>query len=290
MEISGPITAETLTFLFQLPPTEIEGALLALEAEGFVLRGKFRPGTAETEWCDRRLLARIHRLTLNRLRAEIQPVSIADFLRFLLTWQRAAPDHRAEGPEGVFGVLESLDGYELAAAAWEPQVLALRVKDYDPVWLDQLCFTGRVGWGRLTPPGNQNGRPMFPIRSSPISVFLREHLSDWMALSRPAGAPDFSPDTAHVLELFKRKGALFAGELLKQRSLLPSRLEQALAELAAQGWVTSDSFEGLRALLLPQDKRIPFAHKTRKRHHQSVSSIEFAGRWSLLRDLDITGN
>jgi len=139
--------AGTLVKFFQLSQQEIEGALLALEAEGFVLRGKFHPAAQEIEWCDRRLLARIHRLTINRLRAEIQPVSIAEFQRFLLSWQRADEEHRVEGLEGVRAVLESLDGYELPAAAWEPEVLALRIKDYTPAWLDQLCFhrTHRLG-------------------------------------------------------------------------------------------------------------------------------------------------
>jgi ATP-dependent Lhr-like helicase len=283
VEISGPLTTGALANLFQVAASEIEGALLALEAEGFVLRGKFHPGTPEVEWCDRRLLARIHRLTINRMRAEIQPVSSAEFLRFLLAWQRVAPEHRAEGPEGLLAVLEMLDGYELAAAAWEPEVLALRVKDYEPRWLDQLCFTGRIGWGRLTQPQNQQGRLLAPIRSSPVSIFLREHLPDWLALAPAADAPDLSPDTAHVLRLFLAGGALFFGELLKQRGLLPSRVEQALAELAANGWVTSDSFEGLRALLLPPDKRVPFADHGRKRRHKAVTSVEFAGRWLLLR-------
>jgi ATP-dependent Lhr-like helicase len=283
MEIGGPLTKSWLTDFFRVPAPEIEAALLALEAEGFVLRGKFRPGANELEWCDRRLLARIHRLTLNRLRAEIQPVSIAEFQRFLLAWQRVGTEDRAAGPEGVLAVLEVLDGFELAAAAWEPQVLALRVKDYDPRWLDQLCFTGRVGWGRLTQPQNGNGRVLAPIRSSPISLFLREHIADWLALVPAAGAPGLSHDAAQVLQMFSQRGALFFGEMLKTRSLLPSRAEQALAELAAQGWVTADSFEGLRALLLPQEKRAPFADLGRRRRHKTVSSIEFAGRWSLLR-------
>lgn len=283
MEISGPVTVEKLANLFQLPPSEIEGALLGLESEGFVLRGKFLPGARETEWCDRRLLARIHRLTLNRLRAEIQPVTPAEFLRFLLAWHRAALEDRAEGPEGVLAVLEILDGYELPAAAWEPEVLALRVKDYDPRWLDQLCFTGRVGWGRLTPPQNHNGRLQSPIRSSPVSLFLREHLADWLALSGPAAQPDLSHDAQEALHHFQQRGALFFGELLQGRNLLPSRIEDALAELAAQGWVTADSFEGLRALLLPRDKRAPHSASAHNRRHKTVSSVEFAGRWSLLR-------
>src|SRR5260221_13002816 len=179
MEISGPLTASTLARLFAVPLSEIETALLALEAEGFVLRGRFHQrksglncgthsnGTGsqdELEWCERRLLARIHRLTLNRLRAEIQPVSIAEFQRFLLAWQRADAEHRAEGPEGLEAVLELLDGYQLPAGAWEPDVLAVRVKEYTPQWLDQLCFTGRIGWGRLAMPVSRNGPPSAPVR------------------------------------------------------------------------------------------------------------------------------
>jgi len=285
MEIIGPTTARELSEFFQLRQSEIDAGLLALEAEGFVLRGKFNPSADETEWCNRRLLARIHRLTINRLRAEIQPVTAAEFQRFLAAWQRVDEEHRAEGPEGVKAVLDLLDGYDLPAAAWEPQVLALRVKDYDPHWLDQLCFTGRVGWGRLSPRQNQNGRPSSPVRSSPVSVFERENLLDWLQLS---GTPstDNSPDTATVLETLSRKGALFFGELVKETGQLPSRVEQALGELSAQGWVTSDSFEGLRALLMPQEKRVSFTDAERRRRHKTVTSVEFAGRWSPLRNSD----
>jgi ATP-dependent Lhr-like helicase len=285
MEVIGPITANTLTEFFQLSPQEIEGALLALEAEGFLLRGKFHPDAQETEWCDRRLLARIHRLTINRLRAEIQPVSIAEFQRFLLAWQRADEEHRVEGVDGVRAVLELLDGYELPAAAWEPEVLALRIKDYTPAWLDQLCFTGRIGWGRLTSPQSSNGRSVLPVRSSPVSLFTREHLVHWGALSAVSEPAGFSPDTQHTLETLSHGGALFFGELVKQTGLLPSRVERALAELVAQGYVTADSFEGLRALLIPEEKRAPFSSTERRRHHKAITSVEFAGRWSLLRSI-----
>ncbi len=283
MEVVGPISAAALVDFFQLPSTEIEAALLALEGEGFVLRGKFHPGAQELEWCDRRLLARIHRLTINRLRAEIQPVSLADFQRFLLAWQRVDAEHRAEGPDGVEAVLELLDGYALAAAAWEPEVLAARVKEYVPQWLDRLCFTGRLGWGRLSPPQHQNGRVFGPLRSSPIALFTRENLAHWLELSAPAASAAFTPDTQLVLNTLAESGAMFFGELAQRTRLLPSRAEQALAELAALGWVTADSFEGLRALLIPQEKRTPFADPGRKRHHKAVTSVEFAGRWTLLR-------
>ena len=281
IEVIGPITASALTKFFQLPSSEIDGALLALEAEGFVLRGKFHPGASETEWCDRRLLARIHRLTINRLRAEIQPVSVAEFQRFLLAWQRVDAEHRAEGPEGLRAVLEFLDGYDLPAAAWEPEVLALRVNGYAPAWLDQLCLTGRTGWGRLKQ--NSTGRPLTPVRSSPVSLFARENLPHWLALSSPSAPAEFSPDTRQIWETLTRDGALFFGELVRQSGLLASRVEQGLAELTAQGYVTADSFEGLRALLVPEEKRAPFAPAERRRHHRVVTSLEFAGRWSLLR-------
>jgi ATP-dependent Lhr-like helicase len=171
MEVIGPATVAILSKTLLLSGSEIEAALLALETEGFVLRGKFHPGAPELEWCERRLLSRIHRLTLHRLRAEIQPVSLENFQRFLLAWQRVDKEHRAEGPAGVETVLDLLDGMELAAAAWEPEVLALRVKDYTPQWLDQLCLTGRIGWGRLSPPQNPNARASTPLRSTPVSVF-----------------------------------------------------------------------------------------------------------------------
>jgi ATP-dependent Lhr-like helicase len=282
IEVIGPSTAAALAGLYGLPVSEIDSALLALESEGFVLRGKFHAGAVEIEWCDRRLLARIHRLTLNRLRAEIRPVTLAEFQRFLLAWQRVGPEHRAEGPEGVKAVLELLDGYELPAGAWEPEVLAVRIKDYTPAWLDQLCFTGRIGWGRLTSPRTVNGRLATPVRSSPISVFARENLPHWLALSAPAGSPEFPPDAAKVFELLDRGGALFFDEIVKKTNLLPSRVEHALAELTAQGWVTADSFEGLRALLVPEEKRQSFSPSERRRH-RAVTSVEFAGRWSVLR-------
>ncbi|HWC61259.1 MAG TPA: helicase-related protein, partial [Verrucomicrobiae bacterium] len=285
MEISGPITTDSLAQFFHLPTSEIEQALLALEAEGFVLRGKFHANAQDTEWCDRRLLARIHRLTINRLRAEIQPVTVSEFQRFLLAWQHVSPEHKVEGPEGVEAVLGLLDGYEAPAAAWEPAVLASRVKEYTPQWLDQLCFTGRIGWGRLSPPQNIKARGFTPLRSSPTALFTRANLRHWLELAPPSAIAEFSSDTDIVLKTLAQGGAMFFGEIVHHSGLLQSRVEQALGELAAQGWVTADSFEGLRALLLPQEKRAPFGDIDRKRRHKIISSIEHAGRWSLLRKL-----
>ncbi len=172
---------------------------------------------------------------------------------------------------------------ELAAAAWEPEVLALRVRDYTPQWLDQLCLTGRAGWGRLSPPQNLNARALIPLRSTPVSLFDRDNLATWLELSNRPFPTDFTPDTELVLNAFSHSGAMFFTELVRATKLLPSRAAQSLGELAAQGWVTADSVEGLRALLLPSEKRLPFSDTDHKRRHKAVTSVEFAGRWSLLR-------
>jgi len=162
-------------------------------------------------------------------------------------------------------------------------VLALRVKEYTPQWLDRLCFTGRVGWGRLSPPQTRNGRAFTPLRSSPIALFSREHLPQWLELSGRSVA-EFSADTALVLHTLADAGALFFAEIVRRTGLLSTRVEQSLGELAAHGWVTADSFEGLRALLIAPEKRAPFADTGRSRRHKTVTSVEFAGRWTLLRN------
>ena len=284
MEVAGPVTVGELMGLLSLSRSEIDAALLALEAEGFVLRGKFQPDATEQEWCDRRLLARIHRLTIDRLRAEIQPVSPQDFCRFLLAWQRVDPQHRVEGLEGLQSVLEQLDGCELPLAAWEPAVLAARVNDYDPEWLDRLCFSGRVGWGRLSSPQNPKARAFAPLRTSPIALYERENLDDWLHLAQTNSEAELSSDTQTVLDALKRGGALFFSVIVRRTGLLPSQVEEALSQLAALGFVTSDSFDGLRALLVPSAKRPTFGRNEGKRRRKTnLASIEFAGRWSLLR-------
>jgi ATP-dependent Lhr-like helicase len=296
MEVSGPVTVAQLQTILSLSSSEIETGLLGLESEGFVLRGKFHPGThlrqgyggqaTEQEWCDRRLLARIHRLTIDRLRAEIQPVSVQDFYRFLFAWQRVDVDHRAEGPDGLQSVLEQLDGCELPLASWESAVLAARVADYGPEWLDRLCFSGRIGWGRLSAPQNPNARAIAPLRSSPIALYQRENLQNWLVLSRPNSAVELSAANQAVMDALQSGGALFFTELVRRPEVsgLPSQVEEALSQLAALGLVTSDSFDGLRALLVPSDKRPTFGRNVGKRRRKTnLASIEFAGRWSVLR-------
>ncbi|MFN2399121.1 MAG: DEAD/DEAH box helicase, partial [Gemmatimonadaceae bacterium] len=186
MEIVGPTTAGALAAPLGVSDEDADVALHEMEAQGMVLRGTFTPGSEEREWCDRRLLARIHRYTLTRLRAEIEPVSTADFMRFLFRWQRVHADDRATGIEGLAALISLLDGYEVAAGAWEADVLSARMTEYDPQLLDALCLTGRVAWGRLTRPLQTNGAPSFtavPIRSTPVALFMRDHAAQWLGLS-----------------------------------------------------------------------------------------------------------
>jgi ATP-dependent Lhr-like helicase len=250
------ITASRLEVLG--PVAEIENpVLLALESQGRILRGRF--SSTGLEWCDRRLLARIHRYTLNRLRAEIEPVPAADFMRFLLHWQHVAGEDQVNGVEGLAAVIEQLEGFELAAAAWEYDVLPARVADYGAEQIDHLCLSGRVAWGRLTP-GTKA-----PLRTSPIALMLREHISCWGVEKEPAS--DFSSEAKAVREALGKRGASFFHELVSTTNLLPAFVERGLAELAGAGIATADSFAGLRALLAAPDKR--------------RGLVETAGRWSL---------
>ncbi|HXM81320.1 MAG TPA: DEAD/DEAH box helicase [Burkholderiales bacterium] len=254
MEVLGPVTEHDL----DIP--EAQAALLALEGQGRILRGRFTPGATELEWCDRRLLARIHRYTLNRLRAEIEPVGAADFMRFLLHWQHVAGEDQVKGVEGLAAVVEQLEGYEVAASAWEHDVLPARVADYGAEQIDRLCLSGRVAWGRLSPGAKA------PLRTSPIALLLREHLNQWKAEN---DVFEFSSEARTVRAALDKCGASFFHELAAATGLLPAFVERGLAELAGAGVATADSFAGLRALLAPPDKR--------------RGLIETAGRWSLLR-------
>jgi ATP-dependent Lhr-like helicase len=283
--ITGPVTASQLGVALNLFEGEADLALAALEGEGVILRGRFTPGGAGLEWCERRLLARIHRYTLNRLRAEIEPVSAADFTRFLFAWQRLEPDQHVSGLEGLAALIGQLDGFELPAAAWEAEVLSSRCEEYDPALLDTLCTTGRVAWGRIStarsgPPAG-GARSAGPIRSSPIALFLRAHTDDWMS-DRGNPPAELSTYAGRIQEVLERRGASFFHELVGVSGLLATQVEQALAELAGAGLVTSDSFAGLRALITPSNKRKPLS-PGRTRHRKAAVGIESAGRWSLLR-------
>jgi ATP-dependent Lhr-like helicase len=244
LEVLGPIAAPE------------DALLLALEGQGRILRGRF--SSNDLEWCDRRLLARIHRYTLNRLRAEIEPVSAAEFMRFLLVWQHVSGEARLNGAEGLAAVVEQLEGFELAAAAWERDVLPGRVADYEPEQIDRLCLTGRVAWGRLS------AGTSAPLKSSPIALMLRAHAVG----ADPVVVDGLSSEAQSVKALLEKRGASFFNDLAAASGLLPNVAERALAELVGAGLVSADSFAGLRALLAPPEKR--------------KGLVEAAGRWSLL--------
>src|SRR5881628_3418478 len=284
LEAVGPTTAADVAGSLGVAVADVDFALGALEHEGFVLRGRFTPGVAELEWCERRLLARIHRYTLDRLRQEIEPVTAADFMRFLLRWQRVAPDARAEGPEGLGAVLELLDGYEVPAGAWEADVLPARLGEYDPLWLDGLCLSGEIAWGRLSPAASSNGHKSGPIRTTPIALFRRERGAVWRSLTMqpdPASLT-LSHSARAVLEALDQRGASFFGDLVNATGLLRTEVEKGLGELVAWGLVSSDSFAGLRALLVPSDRRRPIGG-FRRRGHIAPFGVETAGRWSRVR-------
>jgi ATP-dependent Lhr-like helicase len=253
------------------------------------MRGQFTPGAAEVEWCERRLLARIHRYTVRRLRREIEPVEARDFMRFLASWQHVTPDARVSGPDALAGVLAQLEGYEAPAAAWESELLPARVSGYEISWLDDLCLSGRVLWARLRGgKAIQSGENVQtsaagPVRATPIVVLQRRHLADWSTLGglAPGAEPALSSRAKAVAEYLTGHGASFFDELLGGTRLLHTELEDALGELVASGLVTSDSFSGLRALLVPSSKRPP-AHRRRGRR-ASLFGIADAGRWAIVR-------
>ena len=316
----GPSTATQLGDDLGLPASDIEKALLRMEASGTVLRGKFtgtagtragapaphepapHQGELETEWCERRLLARIHRLTVGMLRKQIEPVTAAQFMRWLARWQHVAPGAQVSGERGTLEVLQQLQGFEIPANAWERQILSRRVADYDPKWLDQLCMTGAVGWGRLSPhpatlesggstdSGAPRQRRVIPTSVAPITFFVREE-SDWMSLTgnphvsqsrRDVGHPSPEVDAfglGHgaqlVLEFLRQRGASFFADIVRGTGKLKAEIETALWELVAAGLVTADGFDNLRALIDPKRRAGQGTGKTNRPRHS-------AGRWALL--------
>ncbi|MCA9520699.1 MAG: DEAD/DEAH box helicase, partial [Myxococcales bacterium] len=284
-ESLGPVSVSTLTAETGLSRDAIETAVLNLEAEGFVFQGRFSPGAAETEWCERRLLARLHRYTVARLRREIQPVSQSDFMRFLLRWQRVHPETRGDGPAALEAVLEQLDGFEIPAVAWEGAVLPTRLQRYDPNWLEHTMLSGRYVWGRLTPPADTDGehRRGGPVKHSPIALARRgSALLSFCATLWPALSElPLSSTAASILDVLASRGALFFDELQQLTRLLPTPLEEGLGELVFFGLVTADSFNGLRALLVPASKRN--GRGRRGPRAPLRFGMAHAGRWGLFR-------
>jgi ATP-dependent Lhr-like helicase len=292
LEGLGPVTPGALAAPLGLEPDEIGAALIALEVEGFAMRGRFTPGSNADEWCDRRLLARIHHYTVRRLRAEIEPVAARDFLRFLFSWHLVTDEARLEGPDSVGTAVALLEGFEAPAGAWETELLPARIAAYEPTWLDDQCLAGRVAWARLSPcasPGNGKEHAAAPVRTTPIALLPRRHAAFWASLLAGRCLPGASEQDVQpskraltVLNMLHAHGASFFDELVEATGLLRQQVEEALAELVALGLVTSDSFGGLRALLVPSDRRKSFTGATRRRRTVSFG-MEDAGRWALTR-------
>jgi ATP-dependent Lhr-like helicase len=275
MSIAGPTDTDAIAGSIHVTREDVDAAFLALESEGAVLRGTFTPGSRGLEWCDRRLLARIHRYTLNRLRAEIAPVSPAEYMRFLFAWQHVEPSSRLSGPEGLRALLAQLDGVELPARAWERDVLPARLERYEPSMLDMLCLSGEVSWARLS------SGPTQVVGATPIALFLREHAEDWWSLRRNDPGGDFlslpaemtpgviSESARRVFDHLQARGASFVQDLKIACDLTFDSCREALAELVAAGLVASDGFAGVRAIVNQSPRQ--------------RSGPDSSGRWSVLR-------
>ena len=311
MEIAGPVTAAGLAARIGLAAESVEQGLAALEVSGVVLQGRFSPGTAPdapVEWCERRLLSRIHRLTLGRLRREIHPVSATDFIRFLLRWQHVQPGSQLHGRDGVHQIIRQLQGMELPAPAWEQHVLAARLASYDPADLEHLCLAGVVTWGRLRRdtgapdddaaaarlwdsapldlrPAPGKTRRTTPTRSAPLAFVIREdlpHFLDAEALDW-RGLQGLSAAARDVAEFLETHGASFLADIAQGTGHLTVRTERALWELVTRGQVTGDGIAGLRMLLTPELKR---KDQGRGRRKGSAGQAMPVGRWSLWRNGD----
>jgi ATP-dependent Lhr-like helicase len=285
LDLLGPTSAAALAAPLGLSAGALLPALLRLEAEGAAMRGAFTAAGGD-EWCDRRLLARMHRYTRERLRAEIQPVPPAQFMRFLFRWHQLAigagatdGDDRREGEEGLAAVLRQLEGHAAPALSWEEDLLAARVRDYTPDMLDKLCAAGRVVWWRPTEAGDETRRRTGPIRGTPVLLCERDALAHWQQLGA-AEVDDalLSHKALQVLDALRTHGASFFADLQHDAHLLGVEVEQALAELVAHGLASCDSFAGLRALVMPADKR-----RRLQRRRPGHDPIDDAGRWALTR-------
>jgi ATP-dependent Lhr-like helicase len=283
LEGLGPITANALADSMALPTADVETALAKLAAEGSAMHGTFTPGANQSEWCDRALLARIHRYTVNRLRQDIEPVSSRDFMRFLCRWQHVIPSERRQGPDALAALITQLEGFEAPAAAWEAEILPARLDNYDFTWLDDLCLAGRAVWTRLTAPARVAGKNAAPIRTTPVTLLPRRSLGLWnRAVPAPADPSPVSPRAQLLIKHLRTHGACFYDEIVEATGMLRTQVEDALAELVVLGLVHSDSFAGLRVLLTPSDRRKPLIEGKRRRR-TALLGIEDAGRWALVR-------
>jgi ATP-dependent Lhr-like helicase len=285
VEHSGPISGVQIAEFLNLEEGFVTASLEALEGQGTVLRGTFTEATqngaaAGGEWCDRRLLARIHRLTLRGLRERIQPVEPRAFLHFLTRHHHLVPENQWGGAVGVREAIAQLQGFELPAGAWERRVLSARIGEYDPQWLDHLFLAGEVVWGRLNSPRRDADEPPSSAALSrvvPISILLREELPTLLPPEREPPTCAIRSAAEQVLAELTARGALFFGELKTATGLLPSHLEEALRELAALGLVTSDAYAAVRKIV---DGAKP-GRGRRRTERVAMGVAAPIGRWSL---------
>jgi ATP-dependent Lhr-like helicase len=284
LEGLGPVSAAAIAQSLGLPSSSVSVALAALEAEGFAMRGRFTAAAAQEEWCERRLLARVHRYTVKRLRAEIEPVQAREFLRFLFDWQRVLPDARMQGSDAVAAVLAQLEGFEAPAGAWESDIIPARISEYDPHWLDEHCRAGRFVWARLEARTGAREKGAGPIRSTPITLLARRNAKAWAALTQPHEAAQLSYKPHAVFDFIQGHGASFFDDIADGVHMLPVEVEDALAELVALGLVNSDSFGGLRALLVPTSQRGRLGSGAAgRRRRLAMFGMADAGRWATVR-------
>lgn len=279
----GPTTSEQLNKILNIPLLEIEQTLLRLEATGLLLRGNFTTAH-QIEWCERRLLARIHRLTLGRLRSEIEAVSAAQFVRWLVNWQHLTPESQLRGEQGLLEVIKQLQGLEIPAKAWEKEIFLKRVKDYDSGMLDRLCFMGMIGWGRLFPVSKNNVenktasdvKRIIPTSIAPIAFFVREE-SSWMPVYSDAteNIDNLSYIAKDIYSYLQKQGASFFFDIVNGVGHLKSEVDKGLWELVTVGLITGDSFDNLRSLIDPHRR---LGRKVRRRRVRQYSS----GRWAIL--------
>jgi ATP-dependent helicase Lhr and Lhr-like helicase len=286
LEYLGPSTVADLSHATCLGGSDVLRALVRLETEGFALQGHFTAPDSSDEYCARRVLARIHAYTRERKRREIEPVTARDYMRFLLRWQHVTPDSRLEGRFGVVPVIEQLQGFELAAGAWE-SILAARIEGYRTEWLDEACLSGQVTWGRLSvrssePDAAPRRAGLTPSRATPITLTIRDDLPWLLTAARGDRhpAPPGPGRTQDVLEVLAEHGALFPPDIVTLTRRLPTEVEEALWDGVARGLVTADGFRAIRSLLGRRAFSAARGRRLRQAGRGRVSGS--AGRWSLL--------
>ncbi len=312
LDLSGPVTAAELSDRCALPASKVAIGLAVLEQAGFVLQGRFTdPDSTDLdtiEWCARRLLARMHSYSRTNRRKAVEPVTAVDFVRFALRWQHVAPGTELRGHGGVRIAIEQLQGFEAAAAAWEPELLRRRVADYQASYLDRLCHDGEVTWLRLTAAQPASDRRSSPSKATPVALAFREDLM-WLLQSARVAPPSSAPArgsgngarptvaliepavpevgaTAEVVEALKDRGAQFLAELASVTRRLPTEIEEALWDGVSRGLLTADGFAAIRSLVETGRPRPRPAHSVSRLRRGAPRQNRAAGRWSLIPPVD----